>query len=95
MYNPIGSVHGGVAATLLDSSLGCAIHTVLAAGAALHDDRPARPLRAGDDAPTRAACWPTRASSTSGRKLATAEGRLYAEADRQAVRHATTTCLIL
>ena len=32
MYNPIGSVHGGVAATLLDSSLGCAIHTMLAAG---------------------------------------------------------------
>src|SRR3954465_8480823 len=32
MYNPIGSVHGGVAATLLDSSLGCAVHTVLAAG---------------------------------------------------------------
>ena len=34
MYNPIGSVHGGVAATLLDSSLGCAIHTTLAAGSA-------------------------------------------------------------
>src|SRR3954452_20371058 len=34
MYNPIGSVHGGVAATLLDSSLGCCIHTVLDAGAA-------------------------------------------------------------
>src|ERR671924_660558 len=33
MYNPIGSVHGGVAATLLDSSLGCAVHTVLDAGA--------------------------------------------------------------
>src|SRR3954465_6538035 len=32
MYNPIGSVHGGIASTLLDSSLGCAIHTVLAAG---------------------------------------------------------------
>ena len=32
MYNPIGSVHGGVAATLLDSSLGCAIHTTLDAG---------------------------------------------------------------
>ena len=46
MYNPIGSVHGGVAATLLDSSLGCAIHTVLPAGTALHDDRPARALRA-------------------------------------------------
>ena len=34
MYNPIGSVHGGVAATLLDSSLGCAVHTVLDAGRA-------------------------------------------------------------
>ena len=34
MYNPIGSVHGGVAATLLDSSLGCAIHTVLPPGSA-------------------------------------------------------------
>src|SRR5213592_4209901 len=29
MYNPIGSVHGGVASTLLDSALGCAVHTVL------------------------------------------------------------------
>jgi uncharacterized protein (TIGR00369 family) len=31
-YNPIGSVHGGFAATLLDSCLGCAIHTTIAAG---------------------------------------------------------------
>ena len=31
-YNPIGSVHGGYAATLLDSCMGCAIHTSLAAG---------------------------------------------------------------
>ena len=31
-YNPIGSVHGGLAATLFDSALGCAIHTVLEAG---------------------------------------------------------------
>ncbi|MDB5046297.1 MAG: phenylacetic acid degradation-related protein, partial [Deinococcus sp.] len=31
-YNPIGSVHGGVYATLLDSALGCAIHTMLPAG---------------------------------------------------------------
>ena len=33
MYNPIGSVHGGVASTLLDSALGCSIHTMLDAGA--------------------------------------------------------------
>ncbi len=31
-YNPIGSVHGGLAATLLDSATGCALHSVLAAG---------------------------------------------------------------
>jgi len=31
-YNPIGSVHGGVMATLLDSALGCAVHSTLPAG---------------------------------------------------------------
>ena len=33
-YNPIGSVHGGVFATLLDSACGCAVHTTLPAGVA-------------------------------------------------------------
>ena len=33
-YNPLGSVHGGVAATLLDSVMGCAVHTTLRAGTA-------------------------------------------------------------
>src|SRR5215213_5019033 len=32
-YNPIGVVHGGLAATLLDSAMGCAIHSTLPAGA--------------------------------------------------------------
>ncbi|HJQ45454.1 MAG TPA: PaaI family thioesterase [Amycolatopsis sp.] len=32
LYNPIGSVHGGVAATMLDSAVGCAVHTTLPAG---------------------------------------------------------------
>jgi uncharacterized protein (TIGR00369 family) len=32
MYNPIGMVHGGVAATMLDSVVGCAVHTTLPAG---------------------------------------------------------------
>lgn len=31
-YNPIGSVHGGIFATLLDSALGCAVHSTLPAG---------------------------------------------------------------
>ena len=32
VYNPIGVVHGGVVCTLLDSAIGCAVHTTLAAG---------------------------------------------------------------
>src|SRR5215212_121013 len=31
-YNPIGVVHGGLAATLLDSAMGCAVHSTLPAG---------------------------------------------------------------
>ena len=31
-YNPIGSVHGGIALTLLDSAMGCAVHTLLEPG---------------------------------------------------------------
>jgi len=32
VYNPIGTVHGGYAATLLDSAVGCAVHSTLKAG---------------------------------------------------------------
>jgi uncharacterized protein (TIGR00369 family) len=32
-YNPIGMVHGGLLCTLLDSAAGCAVHTLLPAGA--------------------------------------------------------------
>jgi hypothetical protein len=32
VYNPIGTVHGGVAATLLDSAVACAVHSTLPAG---------------------------------------------------------------
>jgi uncharacterized protein (TIGR00369 family) len=32
MFNPIGVVHGGIVCTLLDSALGCALHTTLPAG---------------------------------------------------------------
>ena len=34
LYNPIGSVHGGAIATLLDSVMGCAVHSMLPAGRA-------------------------------------------------------------
>ena len=34
LYNPIGCVHGGAIATLLDSVMGCAVHTMLPRGRA-------------------------------------------------------------
>jgi uncharacterized protein (TIGR00369 family) len=95
MYNPIGSVHGGVAATLLDSSLGCAIHTVLPAGARYTTtDLHVRYVRAMT-ARTGRVLADSRVVH-AGRKLATAEGRLYAESDPERLfAHATTSCLIL
>jgi uncharacterized protein (TIGR00369 family) len=94
MYNPIGSVHGGVAATMLDSSLGCAVHTTLDAGVAYTtSDLQVRYVRA-----LSASSGRVLAESRvvhSGRRLATAEGRLYAEADGKLFAHGSTSCLIL
>jgi uncharacterized protein (TIGR00369 family) len=94
MYNPIGSVHGGIAATLLDSSLGCAIHTMLAAGQRYTtSDLQVRYVRSmsADSGRVLADSHTVHV----GRRLATAEGRLYAEADGKLFAHATTSCLIL
>ncbi|MDA0184636.1 PaaI family thioesterase [Solirubrobacter phytolaccae] len=95
MYNPIGSVHGGVAATLLDSALGCAIHTVLEAGQRYTTtDLHVRYVRAMTVQTGRVLA--DAKVVHAGRKLATAEGRLYAEADPERLfAHATTSCLIL
>src|SRR4051794_1817104 len=94
MYNPIGSVHGGVASTLLDSALGCSVHTVLDAGVSyttsdLHV-RFVRPMRA-DTGRVLADCHVVHV----GRRMATAEGKLYAEQDGTLFAHGTTSCLIL
>jgi uncharacterized protein (TIGR00369 family) len=93
MMNPIGSVHGGIAATLLDSCLGCAVHTTLPAGVGyttaqlnVHYLRAMQP-----------GMGPVRATGTvihRGRKQATAEGKLV-DADGRVLAHGTTTCLIL
>ena len=53
MCNPIGGVHGGIAATILDSCMGCAVHTTLPAGVGYRDDRPAGPLHPPDRPPGR------------------------------------------
>lgn len=93
MYNPIGSVHGGVASTILDSSLGCAVHTTLDAGVGYTtSDLQVRFVRAMS-ADTGRVLAESRVVH-SGRRLATAEGRLYAESDGKLFAHATTSCLI-
>jgi uncharacterized protein (TIGR00369 family) len=94
MYNPIGSVHGGIAATLLDSSLGCAIHTTLPAGVGYTtSDLQVRYVRAMSASTGRVLAESTVVHR--GRKLATAEGRLYAEDGGKLFAHGTTSCLIL
>jgi uncharacterized protein (TIGR00369 family) len=95
MYNPIGSVHGGVAATILDSCMGCAVHTTLDAGIGYTTTdlqvRYLRSMRAGDGrvlAEGRVV--------HAGRRTATAEGRLYLENDETRLfAHASTGCVIL
>jgi uncharacterized protein (TIGR00369 family) len=92
--NPIGSVHGGFAATLLDSALGCAVHTTLPAGVAYSTLELAVNLVRGITPAT----GPVLAEGTvvhAGRRTATAEARLTAEEGGALLAHAKTTCLIL
>jgi len=95
MYNPIGSVHGGVAATILDSCMGCAVHTTLDAGVGYTTTdlqvRYLRSMRAGV-----ARVLAEGRVVHGGRRIATAEGRLYLEQDPSVLfAHATTGCAIL
>ncbi len=94
MYNPIGSVHGGVAATILDSCMGCAVHTTLAAGVAYTTaDLQVRYIRAMGDATGRVLAEGR--VIHRGRRTATAEGRLFVESDETLIAHGTTGCVIL
>ncbi len=91
-YNPLGSVHGGWFATLLDSAVGCAVHTLLPAGKGFTTlELKVNMVRAlSDSVPL------VRAEGKvihQGRQVATAEGRIVGP-DGKLYAHATTTCLI-
>lgn len=91
-YNPIGSVHGGLAGTLLDSAMGCAIHTTLAAGQGYTTLEYRVHLVRGMTDKT----GPVRAEGRvvhAGRQVATAEGRIV-DATGRLYAHGTTTCLV-
>jgi uncharacterized protein (TIGR00369 family) len=91
-YNPIGSVHGGMYATLCDSACGCAVHTLLPAGAYYTSlDLSVRFIRPITSTTGRLVCE-GRVENIGGRtalataRLTNADGKLFA--------HATSNCLI-
>ena len=94
MYNPIGMVHGGIAATILDSCMGCAVHTTLAAGVGYTTtDLQVRYVRAMRESTGRVLAEGRVVHE--GRRTATAEGRLFAESDGSLIAHGSTGCVIL
>jgi uncharacterized protein (TIGR00369 family) len=94
MYNPIGSVHGGVAATLLDSCMGCAVHTTLPPGVAYTTtDLQVRYIRAMSVATGRVLAEGRVVHK--GRRTATVEGRLFVESDETLLAHGSSGCVIL
>jgi uncharacterized protein (TIGR00369 family) len=93
-YNPIGVVHGGYAATLLDSALGCAVHTTLPAGSGYTslglEAKFVRPISRDTG---RVLCEAE--VVYRGRRQATAEARLTAAESGKLLAHGQATLMIL
>jgi uncharacterized protein (TIGR00369 family) len=91
-YNPIGSVHGGWIAAILDSAVGCAVHSALPAGTGYTTVE----LKLNYVRAVTTKTGPLRAEGKVihvGRQLATAEGRLH-DARGKLYAHASTTCMV-
>ncbi|WP_194836407.1 PaaI family thioesterase [Nocardia sp. XZ_19_369] len=90
--NPLGTTHGGICATLLDSVMGCAVHSTLEAGVGYTTlELKINYIRAVPTDGQRLTATGT--TIHVGRTTATAEGRVVDEQGRL-VAHATTTCVI-
>ena len=92
-YNPIGVVHGGLALTLLDSAMGCCVHTRLPAGTGYTTLEAKVNLVRAITAKTGLVRATGKVIHLGG-KTATAEGRLE-DAAGKLLAHGTTTCIIL
>jgi len=93
-YNPLGSVHGGWFATLLDSALGCAVHSTLAAG----ERYTTLEVKTNFVRPITLDTGRVRCEGTvihRGGTVATAEAKLVVASNGKLLAHATTTCLIV
>lgn len=92
-YNPLGTVHGGWFATLLDSALGCAVHSALPAGKTYTTlELKVNMVKALDER-----VLLVRAEGRTihvGGRVATADARLIGP-DGRLYAHASTTCLVM
>jgi uncharacterized protein (TIGR00369 family) len=91
--NPLGTVHGGVLSTLLDSAMGCAVHTTLPAGALyttlelkVNFLRPALPGGGELRAEGRVV--------HAGGTVALAEAQIVDAVTGKLIAHATSTCML-
>ncbi len=91
-FNPLGSIHGGWTASIMDSVMACAVHSTLKPGEGyttlefkLHFCRPIMP----DTGPVRAEGLVL----SRGRRAATSEGKLF-DSNGKLLAHGTETCLI-
>ena len=92
-YNPIGVVHGGVAATLLDSAMGAAVHSTLAQG----QGYTTLETKFNLVRPVTSETGPIAAEGrvvNRGRQVATAEGFLR-DGNDKLLAHGTSTCLVI
>jgi uncharacterized protein (TIGR00369 family) len=92
-YNPLGTVHGGIAATLLDSAMGCAVQSLLPAGTGYTTLE----IKVNYLLPITSATGTVTCEGTIihlGGRIATAEARLT-DATGKLYAHGTTTCLLL
>jgi len=91
-FNPIGTVHGGVIATILDSAMSCAVHTKLPVGGSYTTLE----IKVNYIRPILADSGPLECIGQvihMGRRAATAEGKLQ-DANGKLYAHGTTTCMV-
>jgi uncharacterized protein (TIGR00369 family) len=94
MQNPLGTVHGGIITTLLDSAMGCAVHTTLPAGGMYTTLE----LKVNFLRPAFAGGATLLAEGTvlnRGTRTALAEATITDATSGKKIAHATSTCLIL
>jgi len=91
-YNGLGLVHGGLAATLLDSALGCAINTMMPAGKIFTTLE----MKINYVRPIRREIGEVRCEASVihvGGRVASAEGRIL-DASGKLYAHGTATCML-